>query len=98
MNQRDISKVARRILMGNKKKELIRSVYNEERREGLRLLARYMSEIDRNRYKVRDLMILAGLYTRKESTTEDNAYTGGKQGKLGGKQDLKTAQAFQSIM
>lgn len=95
MTQNDIRRVARKILMGGQKKELIRFVYNREKRDGVRSLAKHMTEISGNRYKARDLMILAGLYIRSENG--DRMYLGGKQGKLGGRQNMKVAQVYQSM-
>lgn len=90
------------------KRNIISRIYNEDRRVGLRILARKITELSGKTIKPRDLLRIAGLTVKtsiqrfedKEIITriirvEDVA--SGRRGKMGGKQGLQTSQFYQSV-
>lgn len=109
MTTSDIDRLARKYLScPTSRRNIIKHVYNEERRIGLRVLARRITDIGSKKIKPRDLLRIAAinLGTKEEELNGKNNMVkafrsdnspNGRKGKMGGKQSLQTAQFYQSV-
>lgn len=109
MTTGQIDKFARQYLScTGLKRNIIKRVYNAERRLGLRILAKKITELSGKTIKPRDLLRIAGLTVKanmQKIEEKDNITRiirvedapSGRKGKMGGKQSLQTAQFYQSV-